>query len=97
MLPFIFLFAIGALYRWLGRSPRRERIATWPWWKGLGYPVVAVVAAILLDPDHGIVRRGPHMIVVAPLVVALLFGGPTLLARWISVRATWKGEPESAT
>lgn len=93
MLPWVVVFLLGAfalwvvwLWQWLGRSPRRELVARWSFWRALGMSAGAFALGFLLDPDVGIVKQGAHMYLVGPLVFALLLGAPTLLVRWVFLR-----------
>ena len=80
------LLAIAAYYRWAGRPPQRDRIASWPALRVVVGCVAALALAVLLDPDHGIVKQGAHMWVVGPVVWALLLGAPVTFVRWATIR-----------
>lgn len=86
MLLGIAIALVAVLYEWTGRSPQREKIAAWSTRRALATCIGAWALAFLLDPDHGIVRQGPHMWIVGPIVWALLLGGPVLFVRWTKLR-----------
>jgi len=77
---------IAALYGWTGKSPQRERIAAWSRRRAYGTWFGAWALAVLLDPDHGIVKQGPHMWIVGPIVWCLMIGGPVAFVRWRTIR-----------
>lgn len=83
MLFGIVIVLVAALYGWTGRSPIRERIATWSFLKAVVLCASGFALAILIDPDHGIVKQGTHMWVIEWL---LLLGSPTVFARWLQLR-----------
>jgi hypothetical protein len=84
----ILAIIIVGIWRWMGQSPRRERIAAWSALRAITYSAAAIGLAVLLDPDHGIVKQGGHMWFVGPVDWMLILAGTTLFARWIHLRNT---------